>query len=154
MLLALDWKSVTPAWVNAALEPHGRATAFGKRQHWGHEALTCSNRAECLAQPWQAFAGAGSPSSRLCLCLEVVWQAQVCPELCFRLVTELWCPDVAEGWSALGSCLRRCSKRELELALSTHCSHRGYPTHCAAQPAAPVGDRDRGSAGCLRITES
>lgn len=37
------------------------------------------------AQPWQVCAGAGSPSSQLSLCLEVVWQAQVCPELCFSV---------------------------------------------------------------------
>lgn len=46
MMLALDWKSVTPAWTpawnKAAVDPMEKQLPSGKRQHWvpnGHEAL-------------------------------------------------------------------------------------------------------------------
>lgn len=36
MMLALDWKSVTPVWVSAALEPHGRTASFWEKAALGH----------------------------------------------------------------------------------------------------------------------
>lgn len=158
MRLALDWKSVTPAWINAALGPmkiscHLREGSTGSPIDMRQSQMNgsnCSRVPECSAltglcrsrfcQLWVvSLAGGGLAGTGWPWAVFQGGDRTLVPRCC-------WC-----WWMLV--CIRQLpwgsSRRQLELALSMHCSHRGCPTCCVGQQAASLGHRGHSSVGLI-----